>query len=190
MHINIQGVAAARRRLSQLGSRMPLVLRRVLNKTMRNEKVYVARKIREEVNLKASFVKKHIKINRARLHTPLASVVIRGKKKIGIEHFGARQTQKGVSVKIRKNKPRDLIQRAFYLKNDAFPPQGGRMRGSAFYKRKDRAGRLPVKRLYGPLLPNVVGENQILLGDVLQYGLRRLEINTDAELNYELMRNA
>ena len=186
MHVRIEGIDEVNRTLSRLGNRAPIVLRRSLNKTLKNEQVFISRKIRDEVTLKASKVKQHLRIQRATRDSLQASIDIQGKP-IGFRHYGARQTRRGVSVKIRKQKPRELVTRAFRLKNDVTRP-GMRMVGGTFWKRVGRP-RTPLKRLVGPSVPNIVAENEPLFREVLQYGQMRLVVNANAELHYELTRN-
>lgn len=94
------------------GKEITQAVTRSLNRAANAGKVAGTRKIREEYNIKAKDIKKTIKVKKARYGTLEAEIAIESKP-IPLKYFGARQTSKGVTIKIKKKEPRKLIKHAF-----------------------------------------------------------------------------
>lgn len=112
-----------------------------LNKTTALAKTAMSREIREEFVLSASKVGAALRINPARasqgrysLVASLESPAKRGRS-LNLANFAARQTGKGVSFKIKRNGPRQLIPGAFLING-----------GKTVMIRVGK-GRLPIKAL-------------------------------------------
>jgi hypothetical protein len=86
--------------------------RGALNRAIRRAFTESSRKVREVYNVKAKDVKKYTKIRRATGANPSAELRIKGQR-LPVMVFGARQTAKGVSVRIKKKGGRKLIRSAF-----------------------------------------------------------------------------
>ncbi len=133
------------------GKEITQAVTRSLNRAANAGKVAGTRKIREEYNIKAKDIKKTIKIKKASYGTLEAKIAIEGKP-IPLKYFGARQTSKGVTIKIKKKEPRKLIKRAFI---GGYVPKrvNGRLRmvkvsgwgGGHVYIRKPGERRKPFK---------------------------------------------
>lgn len=90
-----------------------------LNKTVAQAKTAMSREIRAEFNLSASKVNQALRITKARasggrftLEAVLESPSKRGRS-LNLINFAARETARGVTVKIKKGGPRKLIRGAF-----------------------------------------------------------------------------
>lgn len=90
-----------------------------LNRTASGVRTDGSRKIKEQVNLKVGFIKKQMNVVKANKNRPQAKVVTSGKP-IPIINVGARQTRKGVTVKVKRQGQRRTIKSAFI----ATMPQG------------------------------------------------------------------
>ena len=95
---------------------------RALNRTVEQAKTAMSREIRQEFVLPASTVNASLVIKRAsfkggsfNLEATLTSISDRGKRSLNLSHFQARQTAKGVTFKIKRNGPRQLIPGAFLI---------------------------------------------------------------------------
>lgn len=93
-----------------------------LNKVAAQARTAMSREIRAEFNLTAREVNDSLRIKRARaragllqLEAELSSISRPGKRSLNLAHFGARQTAKGVSVKIKRTGPRKTIRGAFLI---------------------------------------------------------------------------
>jgi len=123
---------------------------RALNKTATQSRNLAQKNIRKTINLKASRIKKILKVSRAS-KTKTISAVRAGYQPIPVIFYnGVRQTRKGVSVRMRKDKPRKLFKGAFI----ATMPSGH----TGVYRRKGKA-RFPLKEIRGPSPQAVFAEN-------------------------------
>jgi hypothetical protein len=93
---------------------------RAVNRTMEQAKTEMSRRIRREYVISASTVRDSLLIRRAsfkggqyRIEAELSSISKRGKRSLNLIHFGARETPKGVSVKVRRDGRRRTINGAF-----------------------------------------------------------------------------
>ena len=114
---------------------------RALNATMAQAKTAMSREIRQKFVLSASKVNESLRVNKAvaknglfQMEASLESPSQRGRS-LNLINFGARQTAKGVSVKISRDGGRKLIPGAF-IGNDR----------RTVFKRVGKA-RLPIKAL-------------------------------------------
>jgi hypothetical protein len=94
---------------------------RALNRTVEQAKTSMSREIRAEFVLPAAKVNQALRINRARasagtfnLEASLESPAKRGRS-LNLANFGARQTKKGVSFKIKRNGQRVVIPGSFLI---------------------------------------------------------------------------
>lgn len=95
---------------------------RALNRTIEQAKTSMSREIRAEFVLPASTVNQSLFIGRAsvkggrfQMEASLSSISQRGKRSLNLAHFQARQTARGVTFKIKRNGPRQLIPGAFLI---------------------------------------------------------------------------
>lgn len=98
--------------IKQIDKALNDAVRRTVNKLIVKGRNVASRKVREVYNIKASDLKKHTKIRRATRGSPEAQIIIRGKK-IPVFAFGARQTRRGVTIRIKKSGGRKTIEHAF-----------------------------------------------------------------------------
>jgi len=148
---------------------------RALNKTATQSRNYAQKETRKLINVKASKVKEAYKIAKARINhkKPLSEISVKYKQIPVIYYNGVRQTKKGITVKMRKDKGRMLFKGAFIA-----PLRSGVNKGA--YKRKGKA-RLPVKVLRGPNVQAIFVEK---LGDFEKYGADNLERIYSHELDF------
>lgn len=97
-------------------------LARAMNRTVEQAKTAMSREIRQEFALPAATVNQSLLISRAsyragrfNLEASLSSISQRGKRSLNLAHFQARQTSRGVTFKIKRNGPRQLIKGAFLI---------------------------------------------------------------------------
>lgn len=95
---------------------------RALNRTVEQAKTAMSKEIRAEFVLPAATVNQSLMINRASLkggnlgmQATLSSISQPGKRSLNLAHFQARQTARGVTFKIRRDGPRQLIPGAFLI---------------------------------------------------------------------------
>ena len=125
---------------------------RTLNRVARTGFTAGSKRIREEYNIKAKDIKKASKLRRATYNDQKAILTVSGGP-IPFKYFGAKQTKKGVTVKIKRQGPRILIEHAFI--GGYIPKREGKTYrmvkvsnwgGGHVYIRKGKA-RLPIVKL-------------------------------------------
>lgn len=116
---------------------------RVLNKLGSQTKTAVSREVRNTYNIKRDRLNAGFYMKRATWENMAVLLRYKGRTP-GLQHFDARRTNKGVTMKVRKAGGRKVVR-------GAFMPE----RIIGVYRREGK-GRFPIKRLYGPDVPGMV----------------------------------
>lgn len=191
--INEKDKANIQRMLREIPQKVPLVISRSINKTLTGVKTDAAKEIAQVLNVKQATIKETMTIQKA---TPkILSAWFRSTGKlIPLAKFsGVRQTKMGVSVKVRKDKPRTILRHTFIAKKGEHTGvfwrkwQGARQPVKKIaYAKLPRFMRFPVEELYGPRIPDYLSEKGPIMDRVLQSADARLHKNINHELDYEL----
>lgn len=160
---------------------------RALNKTATSVRKNSGVEVRKVLNLKAATVKQQLGIKKANAANPVASITSTYKAVPVISFNGVRQTKKGVSVKLRKDKPRLLFKGAFI----GTMPNGrkGVFRRSSKATRyskgrpKTSSPNLKIQEMKGPTVQGVFVEKLDLL---VAQGNPILDKNLNREIDYVL----
>lgn len=147
---------------------------RALNKVAANVKTAANRAIRTRRALSASAVNKAMDIRKANLGRLTSSLVVTGRP-IPLKDYKARQTAKGVTVKVSQG-PRKLVSGAFIV---------GRL-GGHVYRRTGKA-RLPIEKLFGPSLPSTFVQDEVKMAWIAVAKDAMVKRSAE-ELNFELQR--
>jgi len=113
--VNQADVAKVKALLGDLKDKYKNVMATSINKTLTTAKTQAAARINNELNLKSSRIKDDFRINKAS-HNNLSGALISSGKPVGLIQFGARQTAKGVTVKVKRSSSRSLLRHAFIAK--------------------------------------------------------------------------
>lgn len=124
--------------------RVPTAAARAINKTLTSVRAESTKRIRDERALKASVVRDALRIIKANKFRLFGAVEASGRP-IPLREYQARQTKKGVTVKVSPG-GRKLVVNAG---NAAFQLE---RYGQHVYARTGKT-RLPIKKLYGPSIP-------------------------------------
>jgi hypothetical protein len=173
---------------------IPRVLMRSINRTVDGTVTDAAKEIAQVVNLPQRIIKANLRKQKASIDRVQGAVVSKGRP-VPLIHYGARQTRKGVTVLVKKGRPRSLIKQAFI----SVMRSGHK---GVFARRKELSGtgrpleearghpgrwpkkyRLPIRQLYGPRVEDVFGD-QIVLQPVLDKAKRRFDQNFSHEVDY------
>lgn len=155
---------------------------RALNRTASGTQTDTVKQIRIDLNLKAKDIRDTMKIAKASKQKQTASVASSGAR-VPLIDFGARQTKKGVTVKVKRSGDRFLIKHAFL----ATMPTGHR---DVFFRKKPpdtdpkRHG-LKIAKLLGPAVPDFMG-NEKAMGVILEKTEARLIENLKSQIDYLL----
>ncbi len=164
MQFKINGLKELRDALDP--KRYKKIATRVLNKLGSQTKTAVSREVRNTYNIKRERLNAGFFMKRATWENMAVLLRYRGRTP-GLQHFDARRTNRGVTVKVRKASGRKVVK-------GAFMPE----RIIGVYKREGK-GRFPIKRLYGPDVPGMVNTIGI---DAAQHAI---DEKTDGILTHE-----
>lgn len=98
--------------MQKIGARVTM---RSLNKTLSGVKTDSSKSIREEITAKKAAVDETFKISKASVDKPSAWIASTGKP-LALIDFSTSKTQKGISVRVRKDRPRKIIPGTFITK--------------------------------------------------------------------------
>jgi hypothetical protein len=178
--------------LAGIRNGLPKALAGAVNDTVKHTKSEVSRRIRESVNIKKQDIDKYIRRSWATANVPAAQVELDKGKRIGLEHFGARQTKEGVTYAIKRGGGRQSAPRAFVV------PDTARKGAGLVFKRKpagagtadtNLVGRLPVFKLMGPSAWGVFVMSG-MLEPTKEDTAENLEKNVRRRVNLALLRKA
>lgn len=190
------------------------VIMRSVNKTLTGVRTDVVNEIRKGVNITAKAIRSTITVDRATLSKMSASLTSKQEYGTSLAAFGARQTTKGVTVQVLKRRGRSLVPHAFILKkrggNVVFwrtqkkwvgkgkrpwvrrgwvsaGRSGGATQVVPFYGALPDKYRLPIEKLWGPAVPDLMKHAPTMAAIEKKAGMR-LDKNFRHELDYLLGR--
>lgn len=160
---------------------------RAINRTAITTRKKASQVIRETLNVKAAKIKNRLRIHKATAVNLSGDIQSRYKPLRVSDFNGIRQTKKGVTVRMRKDKPRKVFKGAFIATvrsghRGAFIRAGN---GTRWTKGRPRTSspNLPIKELLGPNDQTVFGEN---LDDLVKLSDRVLQERLQHEIDYAL----
>lgn len=216
IQINQEDMKAVRGMLDGIEKSISLVTMRSVNKTLTGVKTDASSAIREKLNVKKSAVDETFKITKATTLNLAAKFQSTGKPLSLTDFIGTRQVQKGVSVQVRKDKSRTILQRGFIAtmksghegvfwrdwqwhhgavgkmsKADAAINSSGYVWSAKLnrfipYARLPKIYRLPIQEGYAPRVPDYLGDKGPIMQTVLTKANERLHNNLEHELDFEL----
>lgn len=167
---------------------------RALNKTLNGVKTDASAEIRAVITAKKSAVDETFRIQKASTGNITASISSTGKP-LALMDYSARQTNKGVSVQVRKDRSRKIVPGAFISAMKSGHKgvfwrewHGGikkPVNPKMVYAALPRQYRLKIKELYGPRIPDIMS-NEPVMKSILAKAGDRLHNNLAHETDYEL----
>jgi len=179
-YIEIKGLEDAQKLLSGIkgGSRKAIV--RTLNKTVGTSSGGVqsdaTKAVAQEFNLTQKNIKRDFSVKKAKYSDLSAYVKSKGKPVPLGRFVRTRQTKKGVSVLVKKNRPRTVIRHAFIPKLKS---------GHTGVFWREGKPRLPIKQRFGPRIPDIFS-NQEVMAPILKKAQERLDKNFSHEVDFLL----
>jgi len=182
------------------------VLSRAINKTLDGVRTDSVNEIAKEITPTKKTIRGTFTVKKTSVSNLEGRTYSRGKP-LGLIHYSARQTKKGVSVKVKRSGKRAIILGAFIAKakgaTNVFwrhyhgPKKGtrtawrssgrsgGQYEGAFPYGALPRKYRLPIERLTGPRIPDSMGNTKVIVV-ILSAANIRLDKNLKNQLDYEL----
>lgn len=175
----------------------PKVISRAVNKTLDGVKTDADKEIRSIITMKKTDVMKTFSTKKATVSSLSARVICAGKPASLIK-FDNTQRKTGISVKVLKSSKRTVLEHAFYasmkdqeagkgkwIAERKYKGQRQPARKNIAYAAMPEQYRLPVERLTGPRLTDIMGKPTVLKRIESQAN-DRLHKNINQQLNYEL----
>jgi len=170
---------------------------RALNKTLTGVRTDASAAIREIITAKKAAVDETFKLEKASTGNLRAAISSIGKP-LALIDYSSRQTAKGVSVQVRKDRSRKVVSAAFIAKMNS-SHQGVFWReyhGSSkkpknadlTYGQLPRSYRLKIKERFGPRVPDIMG-NEPVMKTILAQAEKRLHDNLEHETDYEMSKH-
>jgi hypothetical protein len=174
---------------------------RALNKTLTGVKTDASAEIRTVITAKKAAVDETFKISKATTGNMTAAISSTGKP-LALIDYSSRQTKKGVSVQVRKDRTRKIVPGAFIAVMTNTSKRGETSEHKGVFWRKWHSGskkpvnpqmtyaalprqyRLKIKELYGPRVPDIMSNEPVMKNVLSKAGLR-LHNNLQHETDYE-----
>lgn len=195
--LQIDGLDELQRDLSALKKQIPKITERSLNRTMRGVKTDASKEIRKEVTAKKKDVDRTMRVIKASAKKGvLSTALVATGKPLPLARYKVRQLKGGVKVSVRKDTPGEIVPHSFIATmktghrgmfqreirhrdsktNIPFSPSG-RKRPQKQYAAmaKKKGGRkyaLPIQELYGPAIPSIM-RNQDVMGELKRQARER-----------------
>jgi hypothetical protein len=175
-------------------------LRIALNKTLDGTATDAAKILSAKINLTQKVIKANFRKFKATNDNLGAKFESRGKK-VPLVNYGARQTQKGVTVQVLKANPRKLLPHAFIATmrsghkgafwrewhNYGLAPSA-KPKKKIPWKRMPSEYRLSIHELFGPRIEDVLGKDAVF-GELTDKAQARMDKELDAAINYVLLKS-
>lgn len=181
---SVEGIEKVQKAFKNNPKRVNRVLSRAVNRTTVNVRANMAKKVREQYTVKSSAVKDSIVITRATADKPFAIVKSAGKK-INLAKFRISPTERkspknpprgGYKVQVKKSEGLKPVPRGFLLESSS---------GTLAFFQRLGAARLPIKRLMGPAIPQMINHAQTV--EYIESEARKMLNNRiDSELAWAL----
>ena len=198
--VNKSDIAELQFALAGIRGATKRVLTRTINRTMTQTRNFAQKEIRKDLNLPAKRVKKDFKIIKAYAGYPKGRIQATGKP-VSLASYGARQTNKGLSVIIRRSKGRKIWRHGFFAKvkgrkqpfwRAVEPPKRAKYRPK--WKRRYPKFLYPYRPFFGPLerLTGPRVEDEFIKKEVMEPTLKfagdKFKDQLNKEMNYEIGR--
>jgi hypothetical protein len=180
--------------LSEIKNGAKTATYRAINKTLSGVQTDAVQEVYDELNLTKTRIRKDFTVKKAFLSNPSGHVKASGKP-VGLSSFsGTRQTQKGVSVKVKR--VRKVLKHAFVAeaKNAlnvwwrAYSGARSKKMPALQYARLPRFMRFPIIRLTGPRIEDILAHENVMKVVMKKAGDRYLK-NIDHEASYLLSKH-
>jgi hypothetical protein len=172
--------------LADINNGAARAMTRAINRTLDGVRSQVVKRVAKEINLTQKVIREHTATLRATPDKLTGLVRVTGQP-IPLIDYGARKTQRGVTVRVRKQGERELFPESFIA---AMPNKRGGGHTGVFRRAwtgAGRVGRLPIEERYGPGVAMVFHYNAE--DDVTEEGADRLARELEHEADY-LLRQA
>jgi hypothetical protein len=171
----------------------PKVISRAVNKTLDGVKTDADKEIRSIITMKKTDVMKTFSARKATVSNLSARVTCSGEPE-SLAKFSNTPRKTGISVKVLKSSKRTVLKHAFYetvksigkgIFERKYEGPRGPVRANINYAALPKQYRLPIEKLTGPRVADIMGKPTVLK-KIQNQANERLHKNISQQLNYEL----
>lgn len=149
--VNISGFKQFEKSLNMTHAQVNVKCQQGLNRTLQRLRTQMTNAVGEKLNLRKKTIRELISIQKANKNTGLIGKLTIKNKPVPLIEYSAKQNRKGVSFKVFKDRPRQLVKHAFIT------PDGRNI--ITVFRREMGVGRLKIKPLYGTTVMHVAKDN-------------------------------
>lgn len=150
VNVRIDGLHQFQKSLNHTNSHVNKRCQQALNRTLQQSRTKMTNAVSEKLNLRKKTIRVLVTIQKANKNTGLIGKLTIKHNPVPLIEYDAKQNRKGVSFKVFKDKPRQLVKHAFIY-------QDKRSRFAVF-RRELGAARLKIKPLYGTTVMHVAND--------------------------------
>ncbi|MCT4543291.1 MAG: phage tail protein [Vallitalea sp.] len=175
--VNSLDIAIVEQKLGSFKNKAPTAISRALNRAAANAKTNTSKKVREGYNIKAKTIRETIDVNKANKNKLRSSVKSKGEKvslsKFKVSPANPRPTRppKVLKVSVKKDTGLKEILGAFVAN----------INGNKVFERTTKS-RLPIKQLYGPAVPQMLG-NEVVRKSIEEEARKTYLTRLEHEIN-------
>jgi hypothetical protein len=186
-------MVAVKLTISKLGGSAGIVISRAVNDSLSGVRTEAVKRIGGKVMLKAAYIRQTFMIKKASIKDLTALVETTGKP-VPLIKYSARQIKAGVSVKVLKVGGRKKIPHAFIATMDSghtgvfwrqYTDVRKPVKHGFGYGALPAKYTLPIKELYGPRVPDVMDDPEIMQ-PVMAHANERLQARLNHHVDYAL----
>lgn len=150
VNIRIDGVHQFQKYLRHTNAHVNKRCQQALNRTLQRSRTQMTNAIGAKLNLRKKTIRELISIQKANKNTGLIGKLIVKHKPVPLMEYNAKQNRIGVSFKVFKDRPRQLVKHAFIYDSCSM---------LTVFKREFGAKRLKIKPLFGTAVIYVAKDN-------------------------------
>ncbi|MGE3319837.1 MAG: hypothetical protein AB7I18_11140 [Candidatus Berkiella sp.] len=147
VNVRIDGLHQFQKSLRHTNAHFNKRCQQALNRTLQRSRTQMTNAIGEKLNLRKKTIRELISIQKANKNTGLIGKLTVKHKHVPLIEYNAKQNRKGVTFKMFKIRPRQLVKHAFIYADT-------RSKLTVF-RRERGASRLKIKPLFGTAISNV-----------------------------------
>ncbi len=170
VNVRIDGVPQFQKSLLHTNAHAKKRCQQALNRTLQRSRTKMTNLIGEKLNLRKKSIRELITIQKANKDTGLIGKLTIKHKPVPLIEYNAKQNRKGVSFKVFKDRPRQLVKHAFIY--------GDKRSKLMVFRRELGVGRLKIKPLHGTKISDQANDNLKIIGlfviDIFKTELVRL----------------
>ncbi len=167
--VRVDGLHDFQKSLRHINAHVNKRCQQALNRTLQRSRTKMTNVISEKLNLRKKIIREQISIQKANKNIGLIGKLTVKHKPVPLIEYNAKQNRKGVSFKVFKDRPRQLVRHAFI--------SFGKRSIQSVFRREYGVSRLKIKPLYGTTVKdqaiNILNTTAVFARNALNKELQR-----------------